>query len=99
MSSFMDGLKWDFRPKKNIPRRNLRFPAVRHEHTLLQPIVDSRNRLYLNFYADKKQKKGLSHRIMLRESDSRFFATVGPGEITKEVKERIELFPEWWVRL
>lgn len=70
LDDFMEGWEWDFR----FDSGTLNFNAVRHEYTVIQPIVDpSSNKLYLNFYPTRSQGAVLE---MLDPSDKRFFASV-----------------------
>ena len=71
IDDYFDSYSWKFKPF-NTKRRQLSFSGVRHEYTVLAPIVDPKTgELFMNLFPISG-----SPTIRITESDSRFFTSV-----------------------
>lgn len=70
---FIDGWTWRFLPK-NKAADEVKFNAVRHEYTVIQPITEVKTGvLIVNFYPISKRDKVIEN---LRPDDARLYTTV-----------------------
>lgn len=70
---FIAGWTWRFLPKDKAADE-VKFNAVRHQYTVIQPITEVKTgELLLNFYPEKKKDKVIEN---LKLDDDRLFATV-----------------------